>query len=92
MSYIASALNAIDKFFKIEDYQPSASPKWLKDKAYNFLNLDLTKHAAQNDLVVLEQFLELMCGLPNEQHQQYVSDIIDTTIEAVETKWKETYH
>ena len=91
-SYIVSALNAIDQMIMIEDYQAQASPAWLKKKAYDFLNLDLTKHAANNDLVVLEQFLEVMCGLPKEDHQNYVSDIIDTTIDAVENKWKETYH
>ena len=91
-SYIVSALNTIDRTIMTDDYSPESSPDWLKSKAFQFLNLDLTKNAVNNDLVILEQFYEILCGLLTQEKQNIVSEIIDTTIDSIEEKWKETYH
>lgn len=91
-SYIVSCLNMIDRLVEIDDYEPNSSPEWLQQKAYTFLNLDLTKLAANNDFVLLEQFYEVISGLKCNTKQEQISGIIDTTIKSVENRWKDTYH
>ena len=91
-SYIVSALNNIDKTLTIEDYEALASPEWLQQKGYNFINLQLTKEAADHDLVLLEQFLEVICGIKDEDKREMVGQIIDTTIDQINERWKDTYH
>lgn len=91
-SYIVSALNNIDKTLTMEDYSALASPEWLQQKGYNFVNLQLTKEATDNDLVLLEQFLEVICGIKDEDKREIVGQIIDNTIDQINERWKDTYH
>jgi hypothetical protein len=91
-SYIVSALNNIDKTLTMEDYSALSSPEWLQQKGYNFINLQLTKEATDNDLVLLEQFLEVICGIKDEDKRELVGQLIDTTIDRINERWKDTYH
>ncbi len=90
--YIVSAFNNIDKTVTMEDYIAMSSPEWLQQKGYNFVNLQLTKEAANHDMVLLEQFLEVICGITDEAKREVVGQIIDTTIDQINERWKATYH
>lgn len=91
-SYAQSALVTLDKLITAEEYNPMTSPKWLQNKVYNFLNSQLVKEAADGDLVLLEQYLEVLCGVESKIKQELVGQIIDQTVKRIEEKWFQTYH
>jgi hypothetical protein len=92
VSFIRSMLKLVDTSIKIEAYQPESSSVNLKIKSDSFFELEIVKAAVAYDEVVLAQFKELFCGINNIEDENFVSDLIDNTLEKVGQEWLKTYH
>jgi len=67
MNAIKEVLILIDYWIKEEDYTPSASSEIMFETAHSFLNNRITLEVLDNNYVMQERYLELLCGLSNKE-------------------------